>query len=134
MIRPTIPTAISPSTRTISTAGRGALAILVALSVLVAVLPASVARAATDDEEPHGDLGDAPSAKSDKPHSLQAIDPDAPVDPAVVAARKKAAADAALLKQQQQDAPPPVYTKWQFWALTGAVVVAVVGIIVGGHF
>jgi len=103
------------------------------LGALVALAPVRSAHANSD--EASGELGgEGEKPKSDKPYALQATDPDAPQDPAVVAAKKKAAADAALVKQQKKDEGPPVYQKWQFWALTGAVVVAVVGILIGGSY
>jgi hypothetical protein len=130
---------ISP-TRPTSPAGRGGklarkLTILIALGVLGTQLP-GVARAA-DLGESSGEItggADGEKPKGDKGYKLQATDPDAPKDPAVVAAKKKAEAEAALQKSQPQDTGPSVYQKWQFWALTGAVVVAVVGIIIGGSF
>jgi hypothetical protein len=107
----------------------------VILGSLVALAP--VRRAHAGSDEASGEFGgeaEKEKPKGDKPYALQATDPDAPQDPAVVAAKKKAAADAALVKQQKKDEGPPVYQKWQFWALTGAVVVAVVGIIIGGSY
>lgn len=73
----------------------------------------------------HADLGDEPSSKSSEGLS-QVEDNDKPKDPSLL---EKKPADAAV---QQQAAPSvPFYEKWQFWAITGAVVVAAVGIIWG---
>jgi len=117
----------------------GGVATLVAIALLATLLPATPAAAAdegsgeiTDSETPKSGKS---AGKSDKPYALQASDPDAPKDPAVVAAKKKAAEEAALKKTEEEKAQgPSVYQKWQFWALTGAVVVAVVGAIIGGAF
>ena len=74
------------------------------------------------------DLGEDSSSTAKTPD--QADDADKPKDPSLL---DKNAADAAVAKQKQQQAPvgPPFYEKWQFWALTVAVVVAGVGLFFG---
>jgi hypothetical protein len=88
--------------------------------------------AAAEPGEGSGEFGatDGEKPKSNQPYSLQAADPDAPKDPAVVAAQKKAAADAELAKKTKAvDTGPPIYQKWQFWAIVGGVLVGVAGAI-----
>lgn len=99
----------------------------------VFTLLASFNLAFAGEDEGSGEITGTDSAKPKGAYNLQAADPDQPRDPAVVAAKK--AADAELAAQKAKgDEPPPMYTKWQFWALAGVVVVAVVGIIVGGVY
>src|SRR5262245_16759196 len=73
------------------------------------------------------DLGDEPSSKSSS--GSQADDADKPKDPSLL---DKKPADAAVA-QKQQPAGPPFYTKWQFWAIAGAVVVGAVVLFIGGQ-
>jgi hypothetical protein len=81
------------------------------------------------------DLGDEPSSKSSSSSSSssgsmgQADDADKPKDPSLL---DKKPADAAVA-QKQQPAGPPFYTKWQFWAIAGAVLVGAVVLIIGGQ-
>ena len=97
---------------------------------VVAMLLSSPA-AAAEPGEASGEFGgtDSEKPKNGQPYSLQASDPDAPKDPAVVAAQKKAAADAELAKKKPVDEGPPLYQKWQFWAIAGGVLVAIVGAV-----
>jgi hypothetical protein len=60
----------------------------------------------------------------------QAEDEDKPKDKSLLA---KQPADAAVAQKQQADAGPPFYEKWQFWAITGGVVVGVVAAIFAGR-
>jgi hypothetical protein len=93
---------------------------VVVAALLVAVSLVSIPRgafAADVDEEP----GAKSSGKSDI--ADQAEDKDRPKDPSLL---DKNAADAAVAKKKQEDAGPPFYEKWQFWAITGGVVVAIV--------
>jgi hypothetical protein len=64
------------------------------------------------------DLGDEPS----KPEASQSDDKDRPKDSIL---DKKPADEAVAAKKAQEAPKKPFYEKWQFWALTG-------GIIVGG--
>jgi hypothetical protein len=64
------------------------------------------------------DLGDEPS----KPETSQSDDKDRPKDSIL---DKKPADEAVAAKKAQEAPKTPFYEKWQFWALTG-------GIIVGG--
>ena len=78
------------------------------------------------------DLGDEPSSKSKSSSSDgmgQVDDGDKPKDPSLL---DKKPADAAVA-QQQAPAGPPFYTKWQFWAIAGAVVVGAIALIWGGQ-
>jgi hypothetical protein len=97
------------------------------LAVMLISLPATAA----EPGETSGEFGaaDGEKPKSNQPYSLQASDPDAPKDPAVIAAQKKAAADAELAKKKPVDEGPPLYTKWQFWAITGGIVVGLAAAI-----
>src|ERR1044071_6977270 len=74
----------------------------------------------------HADLGDEPSSKSsDGPGQVE--DNDRPKDPSLL---EKKPADAAVQKAAEPSVP--FYEKWQFWAISGAVIVAAIGIIWGG--
>ena len=75
----------------------------------------------------HADLGDEPSSKSSTADQVE--DNDKPKDPSLL---DKKPADAAVA-QKQQPAGPPIYTKWQFWAIAGAVVVGAVILVLGGR-
>ena len=74
----------------------------------------------------HADLGDEPSSKPTT--ADQADDGDKPKDPSLL---DKKPADAAVA-QKQAPVGPPFYEKWQFYVLTGVVLVAVVGLVWGG--
>ncbi len=121
---------IPPTARTSLT--RSKLGVVISFVILggVAVLLLSSQVYAAEPGEGSGEFGGATdSEKPKQPYSLQAADPDAPKDPAVVAAQKQAAADAALAKKKPVDTGPPIYQKWQFWAIVGGVLVGIVGAI-----
>jgi len=120
--------------------------------LLVAVMVASGARAevvfrkkapATDDAPAEaspsgGEIGTeaAPAGEGSTSKAPQAEDKDTPE---AQAQREKARADAALARQarnaqlsKEHDSTMPFYQKWQFWAITGGVVVGAVLAIWGG--
>jgi hypothetical protein len=67
-----------------------------------------------------------------KPAVPQAEDPDRPHDPSLLA-KPRTGADVTTEKQgRPQDEGPPFYKKWQFWAITGAIVVGAVAAVWGG--
>ncbi len=84
----------------------------------------------TDEATPAGDAPSGPSA-------TQAEDKDSPE---AQAQRDQQRADAALARQarnaeleKERERGTPFYQKWQFWAITGGVVVgAVLAIVAGG--
>jgi hypothetical protein len=76
------------------------------------------ARAADDNEAPKASVPDAP----------QADDTDKPKDKSLLAQQP---ADAAVAKQNQAN-DEAFYQKWQFWAVTGAIVVGGALAIFGG--
>ncbi|HTA18678.1 MAG TPA: hypothetical protein VK989_05270, partial [Polyangia bacterium] len=84
----------------------------------------------TDEAAPAADAPSGPSA-------VQAEDKDSPE---AQAQRDKQRADAALARQarnaeleKERERGTPFYQKWQFWAITGGVVVgAVLAIVAGG--
>jgi hypothetical protein len=93
----------------------------VGLALLASILLISVgtpwsARAAEDNEAPKASVPDAP----------QVEDTDKPKDKSLLAHQP---ADTAKKSQAGDEA---FYQKWQFWAITGAVVVGLVGVIYGG--
>jgi hypothetical protein len=71
--------------------------------------------------------GEAPAPKGT--YVPQAEDKDRPHDPALLAPTP---ADAALAKKAKKEEGPPFYTKWQFWAITGGVVVGAIAAIWAG--
>ena len=74
--------------------------------------------------------GAAADDSTPKPAVPQAEDTDRPHDRSLLA---KTPADAAVQKQgRPQDEGPPFYRKWQFWAVTGAIVVGAVAAVWGG--
>ncbi|HXU05206.1 MAG TPA: hypothetical protein VN903_29805 [Polyangia bacterium] len=78
----------------------------------------------------HADLGDEPSSKSTSSEggAGQVEDADKPKDGSLL---EKKPADAAV---QKAAAPStPFYEKWQFWAITGAVIVGAIALIWGGQ-
>jgi hypothetical protein len=79
------------------------------------------------------DLGEEPSggsaAKGGEP-SAQADDADRPKDKSLL---EKQPADAAVAQKKQEVAGPPFYERWQFWAITGGVIVGVIGLIWAGQ-
>jgi hypothetical protein len=113
--------------------------------VTAAVVPVSVAHAdvafrkkkapadSTDEASPSGgEIGNAPATDSETPEKPktdyvpQAEDKDRPREPVLIDP------NAALTKKAKKDEGPPIYTKWQFWAITGGVVVGLVAAIWGG--
>lgn len=93
--------------------------------------PWSVARAADDDETPAAKTDTPttpPGATTPPPIDVpQADDSDRPRDKSLLG---KGPVDDARKGQAVDEAP--FYQKWQFWAITGAVVVGVVGLVWGG--
>jgi hypothetical protein len=126
-------------------------AMAAALVVLATVVPAGSAHAdaafrkkkapATDSAGSEaapsgGEVGNAPegaggeaAAPAKTEYVPQAEDRDRPHDPSLLAPKP---ADAALAKKAKKDEGPPIYQKWQFWAITGAIVVGVIGAVWGG--
>jgi hypothetical protein len=95
-----------------------ALALFLAALTVVVSTPWSSACAAEDEETP----------KASAPDTNQVEDSDKPKDKSLLSRQP---ADAAVAQQNQAN-DEAFYQKWQFWAITGAVVVGVVGIIYGG--
>ena len=62
--------------------------------------------------------------------SVQADDADRPKDKSLL---EKKPADAAVTQKKQEVAGPPFYEKWQFWAITGGVLIGIVGLIWAGQ-
>jgi hypothetical protein len=94
----------------------------VGLALLASILLISVgtpwsARAAEDNEAPKAAVPDAP----------QVEDTDKPKDKSLLA---KQPADTAKKSQAGDEA---FYQKWQFWAVTGGIVVGAVALIFGGQ-
>jgi len=87
--------------------------------LMIVVIPGSVARAADDTEAP-------PDSKSD--YKPQADDADRPRDKSLL---EKTPADAAVASKAQQG-DEAFYQRWQFWAITGAIVVGAVAAVWGG--
>jgi hypothetical protein len=93
----------------------------VGLALLASILLISVgtpwsARAAEDNEAPKASVPDAP----------QVEDTDKPKDKSLLAHQP---ADTAKKSQAGDEA---FYQKWQFWAITGGIVVGAVALIFGG--
>jgi hypothetical protein len=93
----------------------------VGLALLASILLISVgtpwsARAAEDDEAPKAAVPDAP----------QVEDTDKPKDKSLLA---QTPADAAKKSQAGDEA---FYQRWQFWAVTGGIVVGAVALFFGG--
>lgn len=95
------------------------LALFAATLLVVVGTPWSSARAAEDDEAP----------KAAAPESSQAEDTDWPHDKSLLA---KQPADAAVAQKGQAD-QAAFYEKWQFWAVTGGIVVGAVALFFGGR-
>jgi hypothetical protein len=96
------------------------LAGLAAALLIVVGIPSSAARAADDSDEP---------TASKTQYAPQAEDQDRPRDKSLL---DKTPADGAVAAQAQADQGPPFYQRWQFWAITGAVVVGAVAAVWGG--
>jgi hypothetical protein len=96
------------------------LSALAALMLIVVAIPTSVARAADDTESP-------PDSKTE--YNPQAEDADRPHDKSLL---EKTPADAAVASKAQQGEEPAFYQRWQFWAITGAIVVGAVAAVWGG--
>jgi hypothetical protein len=95
------------------------LALFAATLLVVVGTPWSSARAAEDNEAPKASAPDAPQAEdSDKPHDKSLL--------------AKQPADAAVAQKGQAD-QAAFYEKWQFWAITGGIVVGAVALILGGN-
>jgi|SRR4051812_39312825 hypothetical protein len=74
------------------------------------------------------DLGDEPSSKSaSSGDQSQVEDNDKPKD-----LLGKKPADAAVQQQKQVDTTP-IYEKWQFWAITGGILVGIVAVVWGAQ-
>jgi hypothetical protein len=95
------------------------LSALAALMLIVVAIPTSVARAADDTESP-------PESKTE--YKPQADDADRPHDKSLL---EKTPADAAVASKAQQN-DEAFYQRWQFWAITGAIVVGAAAAIWGG--
>jgi hypothetical protein len=93
-------------------------ALFAAILLVVVATPWSSARAAEDDEAP----------KTSAPEAQQADDTDRPKDKSLLA---KQPADAAVAQKGQAD-QEAFYQKWQFWAVTGGIIVGAFGLIYGG--
>ena len=119
---------ISPTAR--KSLIRSKLGVVIAGGVAAFLLSSQVH--AAEPGEGSGEFGATDSEKPKQAYSLQASDPDAPQDPAVVAAKKQAAAEAALAKKQKPVETTPFYQKWQFWVIVGGVALAAVGGIYAG--
>jgi hypothetical protein len=96
--------------------------VLAGLAAFLVVVgsPWSKARAADDTEEPTSKTQYKPQAEDeDRPHDKSLLE--------------KTPTDAAVAKQAQQSSEPlPLYQRWQFWAITGGIVVGAVAAIWGG--
>jgi len=95
------------------------LSALAAVMLLVVAIPSSPARAADDTE--------MPSSKTD--YKPQAEDQDRPKDKSLL---EKTPADAAVASKAQSGEQPALYQRWQFWAITGGILVGAVAAIWGG--
>jgi len=95
------------------------LALLASVLLIVAATPWSSARAAEDNEAPKAAVPDAP----------QVEDVDKPKDKSLLA---QTPADAAVTKKNA-GGDEAFYQKWQFWAVTGGIVVGAVALIFGGR-
>lgn len=106
---------LSPRKRT--GGSRVGLALFAAALLVVVGTPWSTARAAEDNEAPKAAAPDAP----------QADDVNRPKDKSLLAPNP---ADAAVAKKGED---VPMYEKWQFWAVTGGVLVGLVALGFGGR-
>jgi hypothetical protein len=96
------------------------LSVLATLMLMFVAIPGSVARAADDTEAP-------PDTKTE--YKPQADDEDRPHDKSLL---EKTPADAAVASKAQAGEEPAFYQRWQFWAITGAIVVGAVAAVWGG--
>jgi hypothetical protein len=96
------------------------LSVLATVMLVVVAIPSSPARAADDTEAP-------PAMKT---YSPQAEDQDRPHDKSLL---EKTPADAAVASKAQAAEAPAFYQRWQFWAVTTAIVVGAVAAIWGGE-
>jgi hypothetical protein len=97
-----------------------ALSLLASVLLVFVAIPSSPARAADDTETPT-------APKTD--YTPQAEDQDRPKDKSLL---EKTPADAAVASKAQQGDQAAFYQRWQFWAITGAIVVGAVAAIWGG--
>ena len=103
------------------TSGSGlVLSVLGTVMLVVTAIPSSPARAADESETP---------ADSKTEYAPQADDQDRPHDRSLLA---RTPADAAVASKAQSDNEPAFYQRWQFWAITGGIVVGAVAAIWGG--
>jgi hypothetical protein len=93
------------------------LSLLATVMLLLIAIPPSPARAADDNE--------MPTAAQNAP---QVEDQDRPKDKSLL---EKTPADAAVASKAQEG-DTAFYQRWQFWAVTGAIVVGAVAAIWGG--
>jgi len=90
--------------------------------------PAATA-AAQDSEAPPSDDEAPPAAPKADEFVPQAEDKDRPHDPSLLSQNQ---ADLQAKAKAKKDAGPPIYQRWQFWAITGGVVIGLVAAIWGG--
>jgi hypothetical protein len=110
---------MAPSTR--SRRVGAPLALVCAFLAVLVATPWSSARAAEDSEEPK-------AAQPEPAYAPQAEDSDRPHDKSLLAPKP---ADAAVAQKAHED-DQAFYTKWQFWAITGGIVVGAVAAFFGG--
>jgi hypothetical protein len=98
--------------------------------------PPAATDQATDDSSPSGGEPGAEAAAVPAATAPQSEDKDYPE---LQADKEKKAADAALAREarkaqldREKEKGTPIYDKWEFWAITGAVVVGAVLTIWGG--
>ncbi len=102
------------------TSGSGVvLSVLGTVMLVVIAIPSFPVRA---DES-------ATPADSKTEYAPQAEDQDRPHDRSLLA---RTPADAAVASKAQSDNEPAFYQRWQFWAITGGIVVGAVAAIWGG--
>jgi hypothetical protein len=119
-------------------------------AVLVVVMTAGSARAelvfrkkapaATEETGLEGSpSGGEPAAEGAAPADKGAVQAEDKDYPELQAEKEKKAADAALARQarnaqleREKERGTPIYKKWEFWAVTGAVVVGTILAVIGG--
>jgi len=94
--------------------------------------------ASSSGGEPGGEVEgatdtDAPPPPAKTQYVPQAEDKDKPRDPSLLDQTPAEGQLAAKGKAKPKDTGPPFYQKWQFWAITGGVVIGVVGAVLGGR-